>query len=203
MFELDLNKHLDSDEKMLLFLRPARIGYFFQYVLVFLFFFAGIFFLFARAGTASIAIEGFFSSILGTLTKGLFSTLSLIAFAFAIILGFKIEWSILSRRYGITSERVMHSKGIFYEKFHSAKYGFITDTALEQSFWDKIVNTGTLEINTAGTDDYEIVFKKIADPIKIKKLINDHVPDRTPDISPNVITPKEKEIFKEAAKKDL
>lgn len=191
MFDLDLKKHLDSDEKMLLFMRPARIGYLFQYILVFLFFFAGIFFLYNRAVTT-----------LGAL-KVLNTTLATVAFGFAIILGIKIEWSILSRRYGITSERVMHSRGILYEKFHSAKYGFITDTALNQSFWDKIVNTGTLDINTAGGDDYEISFKKIKDPFKVKKLINDHVPDKTPDISPNEITPKEKEIFKEAAKKDL
>lgn len=191
MFELDLKRHLDSDEKMLLFMRPARIGFLFQYILVFLFFFAGIFFLFAQGETT-----------LGVL-RILHRTLALIALGFAAVLGAKIEWSILSRRYGITTERVMHSKGIFYEKFHSAKYGFITDTALEQSFWDKIVNTGTLNINTAGTDDYEIVFRKIADPFKVKKMINDQIPDKIPAISPNEITPKEKEIFKKAQKKDL
>lgn len=191
MFELDLKRHLDSDEKMLLFMRPARIGFLFQYILVFLFFFAGIFFLFAQGETT-----------LGVL-RILHRTLALIALGFAAVLGAKIEWSILSRRYGITTERVMHSKGIFYEKFHSAKYGFITDTALEQSFWDKIVNTGTLNINTAGTDDYEIVFRKIADPFKVKKMINDQIPDKIPAISPNEITPKEKEIEKKAKKEDL
>ncbi len=188
MFDLDLKKHLDSDEKMILFMRPARIGYLFQYVLVFLFFFAGIFFLYNRAVTT-----------LGAL-KVLNTTLATVAFGFAVILGIKIEWSILSRRYGITSERVMHSKGILYEKFHSAKYGFITDTALDQSFWDKIVNTGTLSINTAGGDDYEISFRKILDPFKVKKMINDQIPDRTPAINPNEITPIEKEIVKKAKK---
>jgi len=94
----------------------------------------------------------------------------------------------------------MYSRGIFYEKFHSAKYGFITDTALYQTFWDKIVNTGTININTAGTDDYEIKYRKILDPYKIKKMINDQIPDRTPAINPNEITPIEKEIVKKAKK---
>jgi hypothetical protein len=94
----------------------------------------------------------------------------------------RVEYRIWSRRYGITSERVMYSKGIFYEKFHSAKYGSITDIGLNQSFWDKIMNTGTLNLNTAGTDFYEIRYRKVSDPYKIKKMINDQVPSHA--ISP-------------------
>jgi uncharacterized membrane protein YdbT with pleckstrin-like domain len=105
------------------------------------------------------------------IAKGFFSTLAVIAFGFAIILGVKVEWGIWSRRYGITNEKVMYSKGIFYERFHSARYNFITDTGLSQNFWDKIVNTGTLYINTAGTDDFEIKFRKVADPSRLRSLL--------------------------------
>jgi len=170
MFDLNLDKHLDSNEKLLLFFRPSRKAYLFQYIVIGLIFASGIFFLLMQAQTT-----------LGVL-KVLNKTLALIAFALVIIMLVRLEYRIWSRRYGITNERVMYSKGIFYEKFHSAKYGFITDIGLTQSFWDKIMNTGTLNLNTAGTDFYEIRYRKVSDPYKIKKMINDQVPSHA--ISP-------------------
>jgi membrane protein YdbS with pleckstrin-like domain len=188
MFDFNINKHLDSDEKLLLFFRPSRKAYLFQYILLALIIIAGVIFF----------VYNYYVKFL--FIRVVLRTLSYAIFVYAIIMLVRLEYRIWSRRYGITNERVMYSRGIFYEKFHSAKYGFITDTALYQTFWDKIVNTGTININTAGTDDYEIKYRKILDPYKIKKMINDQIPDRTPAINPNEITPIEKEIVKKAKK---
>ena len=35
------------------------------------------------------------------------------------------------------------------------------------------MNTGTLTVNTAGTDNYEIRYRKIKNPLEVKKMIND------------------------------
>jgi membrane protein YdbS with pleckstrin-like domain len=175
MFDLNLNKHFDSNEKLLLFFRPSRKAYLFQYFLIVLMFALIIFFLLAQASTTLQVLKVFDK------------TLALAVFIVAASLLIRVEYRIWSRRYCITSERVMYSRGIFYEKFHCAKYNSITDIGLSQSFWDKIVNTGTINLNTAGTDFYEIRYRKVSDPYKIKKLINDQIPSH--DTSPLTTQP--------------
>jgi uncharacterized membrane protein YdbT with pleckstrin-like domain len=85
----------------------------------------------------------------------------------------RLEYRIWSRRYALTNERMLYSKGIFSEDFKSSSYNKITDVGFHQTFWDKIMNTGTLTVNTAGTDNYEIRYRKIRNPLEVKKMIND------------------------------
>jgi uncharacterized membrane protein YdbT with pleckstrin-like domain len=92
----------------------------------------------------------------------------------------KREIMIISSRYALTNERVIYSKGIFTERFRSFNYYSITDVELYQSLWGKIVNTGTLRLNTSGsgTDSYEINFVNVANPLTVKKKLNDLTPKK-------------------------
>jgi uncharacterized membrane protein YdbT with pleckstrin-like domain len=90
----------------------------------------------------------------------------------------KRELKVFSSRYALTNERIFYSYGIFSEDFRSFHYYAITDLSLYQSLWDKIVNTGTLSMNTSGTDTYEVRFTKVADPLEIKRRINDLTPKK-------------------------
>jgi uncharacterized membrane protein YdbT with pleckstrin-like domain len=164
MFNLfNLDDHLDSSEKIVLFFRPSRKAYLFQYaLLVFVF-------------VLDLALVGYtftFHSIFSRIARYLL----FIALIAMIVILLRLEYRIWSRKYGISTEKVLYSRGILTEHFKSAKYNFITDIGLNQTLWDKIVNTGTLKINTAGTDNYEIKFRKVSDPIKLKKIINDFLP---------------------------
>ena len=98
---------------------------------------------------------------------------SWIIILFSVIMLLRLEYRIFSRRYALTNERIMYSNGIMSEIFKSAQYNYLSDIEFEQSFWDKIMNTGTLKIHTVGTDNYQIRYRKVSDPIKIKKIIND------------------------------
>jgi len=164
MFNLsNLNDHLDSSEKIVLFFRPSRKAYLFQYVMWGLLLVIDIIIL-----AFAFAHDEFLVVVVGYL---------MIAGLMAIIIAvLRLEYRIWSRKYGISTEKVLYSRGIFTEHFKSARYTFITDIGLNQTLWDKIVNTGTLKINTAGTDNYEIKFRKVSDPLKLKKMINDFLP---------------------------
>jgi hypothetical protein len=35
------------------------------------------------------------------------------------------------------------------------------------------MNTGTVKVNTAGTNEYEIRYRQVSDPYRIQKLINE------------------------------
>ena len=81
----------------------------------------------------------------------------------------------------MTSEKVIYSKGIFSEQYKSAPYRFITDIKFEQTFWDKVINTGTIFIDNAGEDDSEIRYREISHPFKIKKIITDMQSSNIPE----------------------
>jgi len=157
----DLKNHLDSDEKIILFFRPSRKAYILQYILL------------LALTLGSIALFSYSAIHKTTILFKFLFYFSIIALAFALIMVLRLEYRIWSRRYALTNQRLMYSAGIFTERFKSANYAYITDIELYQSFWDKIMNTGTVKINTAGTDRYEIRYRKISAPIDLKKKIND------------------------------
>lgn len=185
MFDLNLNKHLDSDEKMILFFRPSRKAYLFQYILIGLVFVASV----------VLTVYSYHPRIV-FFRVSLF-IVGLVLLILSLIMLGRVEYRIWSRRYGITNERVMHSRGIFNEHFKSARYSFITDTSISQTFWDKIMNTGTLKVDTAGTDFYEFKYRKISDPVAVSKMINDQIPDK------NQHGPPQQPVPKKGAKIDL
>ncbi|MBN2051985.1 PH domain-containing protein [Candidatus Woesearchaeota archaeon] len=161
---IDIHQHLDSDEKIIYFFRPSRRSYIFQYIgatIIFLF----VLFLIL----SSITIGK------GIWVKILFVISILLLIIPLVVIG-KLEYKIFIRRYALTTQRLMYSRGLFTEAFKSVMYNSITDVSLEQNLLDRILNTGTLYIETAGSEKYEIRFKKIAKPFLVKKKISDLTP---------------------------
>jgi membrane protein YdbS with pleckstrin-like domain len=145
------------------FFRPSRRAYILHYLFWAMILIAGVILLLN-------AFEG--------RSGGYFIFWKFMEYAAYIILSISVisilimEYRILSRRYALTSERILYSRGIFQEVFKSLSYSYITDIEYFQTFWDKIMNTGTLAVNTSGSQEYEIRYRKISDPLKVKKMIN-------------------------------
>jgi len=159
---LNLNNHLDSDEKIIKFFRPSRKSYLLHYIFYILLFLIGTFFFFYDPRGSALFIFWKFINYAAA-----------IVIAFSIVMLIRIEYRILSRRYALTDQRIMYSNGIFSEIFKSVQYKYISDIEFEQSFWDKVMDTGTLKVHTVGTDEYQIRYRKVSQPMKIKKMIND------------------------------
>ncbi len=56
---------------------------------------------------------------------------------------------------------VVYERGILRHEKKKASFTEITDTAIEQSVLDRLLNTCTLKINTGGSMDYEIVMRDL------------------------------------------
>lgn len=163
MFNIkNLDHHLDSNEKISHFFRPSRLAYLFQYMLHITIFLLAVFFSIYGEPSSNLFIFWKFVNLAST-----------IILIYAVIMLIRLEYRIWSRRYALTNERMLYSKGLFSEDFKSSSYNKITDVGFHQTFWDKIMNTGTLTVNTAGTDNYEIRYRKIRNPLEVKKMIND------------------------------
>jgi hypothetical protein len=74
--------------------------------------------------------------------------------------------------YLITNRRIIIHRGWLSAFSKSVDFRQITDIKIIQSFTDRIIfNMGTLKINTAGMEDYAIIFYCVEDPYNIKTKI--------------------------------
>jgi uncharacterized membrane protein YdbT with pleckstrin-like domain len=159
-----IDSQLNNTEKILYRCRPARRAFIGEYLL---FFFVMLLTFTSLYSTLISWVKN--NIVVSAITTILFFMLLMIS----IILLVKVEYKIWSKKYTLTNHKVMCSEGIFTEKFSSTVYGKITDIGLKQTFFDKVMNTGTIGIDTAGTDKTELIFENIARPFKIKDKISE------------------------------
>jgi len=75
--------------------------------------------------------------------------------------------------YALTNKRVLIHKGLLSTKTISVDYRKITDVVIVEPFMDKIItHTGHIVIDTAGTNDIEIMLKHIQEPYEVKKKLD-------------------------------
>ncbi|MCU0631404.1 MAG: PH domain-containing protein [Methanolinea sp.] len=147
-----LRETLNPGEGVILILHPSAWGYAWHFLLGFLLLAAGVFI---------------------PITEG--RIIAILAGAF--YLGYT---EIRRRRttYYLTDLRIVRERRVISRTSSTVPYHQITDLHLEQSLFGRLVNTGTLSINTAGKDGFEMVMEKISRPYKVKNLIESRMMER-------------------------
>ena len=84
---------------------------------------------------------------------------------FAIVEYIKIK----SLEMGATSKRIIVKKGVFSRSTDEIKISSIETIGMEQSFWGRVFNYGTIDIT--GRGNAKIFFINISDPLSVKKVI--------------------------------
>jgi membrane protein YdbS with pleckstrin-like domain len=160
MFSID--KHLSPHEKLIKKFRPSRIAYVHHYVPTILLLVISLFFSFYNEpGTHRFVFLAFVN---------LLSTITAVLCALYLL---RLEYVVWSHRYALTTKRAIYSKGLFSETFTSTQYTNITDIGMRQTLLDKLLRTGNLYINTAGSDGYEIHYHHITQPLRIKGMLQE------------------------------
>ncbi len=75
--------------------------------------------------------------------------------------------------YSLTSRRLIRERRLLSRRSSTVLYSQITDLHLAQSFLGRLTRTGTISINTAGKDGFEMV---IADIRKVDEYKEGHIP---------------------------
>ena len=70
---------------------------------------------------------------------------------------------------GVTNKRVILKTGIISRKTEEMKLTSIETVEIDQSIWGRIFGFGTVKITGRGTSDF--MFKRIADPMSVKRQI--------------------------------
>jgi uncharacterized membrane protein YdbT with pleckstrin-like domain len=73
--------------------------------------------------------------------------------------------------YVITTHRLLFREGILSRRGRDIGLSRITDVSYRQTLWDRIINSGTLTIESAG-DSGATVLKQIPDSERVQQLLN-------------------------------
>jgi uncharacterized membrane protein YdbT with pleckstrin-like domain len=76
--------------------------------------------------------------------------------------------------YAFTNKRVLIHRGWLSTNLTSIDYHKITDIYVSEGFLQRLITkSGTIAIDTAGTGGEEIVLSNVANPYKLKKLLDE------------------------------
>ena len=89
--------------------------------------------------------------------------------------------------YTITDRRIIIRKGILSRHERAAHIDRVQNVNLTQSFFDRLFGVGTLDFDTAGTEDSDFKFGGIADPDELRQKIDNEYVRRSREMpSPGV-----------------
>jgi uncharacterized membrane protein YdbT with pleckstrin-like domain len=93
----------------------------------------------------------------------------------AVVFGIVILVGLIKRqatRYVITSERLHIRKGILAKRTQETRVQRVQNVNTEQSFFERIMHVGTVDFDTAGTDDSEFRFVGVANPGEVVRAVD-------------------------------
>ena len=85
----------------------------------------------------------------------------------AVVLALVVLVGLIKRtatRYVITSERLHIRRGILAKRTQETRIQRVQNVNTEQSFFERLLQVGTVDFDTAGTDDSEFRFVGVANP---------------------------------------
>ncbi len=98
-----------------------------------------------------------------------------IAFSFWILAAIICAYIYIARisygRYSVTSSRVIERHGVISNESNEVRIQDIRGINLRQSFVERLLGIGSLEISSAATEKQEVTFNNIRNPAKVKEII--------------------------------
>jgi uncharacterized membrane protein YdbT with pleckstrin-like domain len=95
--------------------------------------------------------------------------------ALAAVLGITILAGLVVRqatRYTITTERLHIRRGILSRRTQETRVERVQNVNTEQSFVERILQVGTVDFDTAGTDDSEFRFVGVSEPAEVVDAVD-------------------------------
>jgi uncharacterized membrane protein YdbT with pleckstrin-like domain len=83
----------------------------------------------------------------------------------------------LFTRYLITNQRLRISRGFIARKVQEARLERVQNVNYGQGFIDRVFGVGTVDFDTAGTDDAEFRFAWVADPEQVVRAVHTAMDD--------------------------
>ena len=119
------------------------------------------------AGLALVAV----AVVVGLLASGtaLAVVAGLVVLALVVLAGLVKR---MATRYVITTERLHIRRGILARKTQETRVQRVQNVNTEQSFFERIMQVGTVDFDTAGSDDSEFRFIGVGDPEDVVRAVD-------------------------------
>ena len=122
------------------------------------------FYVSALVGAVLVAV------IVGLLTDaGLAVVVGLVLFGAALLIGFVKR---VATRYVVTNQRLYIRRGLLSKRVQQTRIDRIQNVNTDQSFVERILRVGTVDFDTAGTDDSDFTFFGIASPDSVVEAVD-------------------------------
>lgn len=78
----------------------------------------------------------------------------------------------VSTKYLITNQRLRITRGIVRRRVQETRLGRVQNVTYDQGILDRLLNVGTVDFDTAGTDDSEFRFEWVNDPEQVVHVVD-------------------------------
>ena len=102
-------------------------------------------------------------------SAGIGIVVGLALFAVLVVVGYVRR---MGTRYLVTTQRLSIRRGLLSRHVQQTRIERVQNVNFEQSFLERLLGVGTVDFDTAGTDDSEFRFVGVADPAGISAVVD-------------------------------
>jgi uncharacterized membrane protein YdbT with pleckstrin-like domain len=92
-----------------------------------------------------------------------------VGFALVVLVGFVRR---IATVYTITNQRLRIKRGILSKKVQQTRIDRVQNVNTDQSVLDRILRVGTVDFDTAGTDDSDFTFDGVSSPARVVEAVD-------------------------------
>ena len=134
---------------------------------------------FAAAAYGALAVFGI--TAVGAYLMVANGPLALALIIAGIMIFFAIMWPILTTEIGVTNQRFIYNRGLFSRETHELQLRAVEEVNVAQGIFGRLFDFGRLELHGTGVDDIRL--PKLADPIALRKALQDGMAAATQPIA--------------------
>jgi uncharacterized membrane protein YdbT with pleckstrin-like domain len=118
-------------------------------------------------GFAGAIVIGVIVALLASIPLGVLVGVVLIAVV--IVVGLIRRWA---TDYMVSNQRLYIRRGIFAKHVQQTRVDRIQNVNTDQRFRDRVLRVGTVDFDTAGTDDSDFKFVGISNPVRVAEAVD-------------------------------
>jgi uncharacterized membrane protein YdbT with pleckstrin-like domain len=100
---------------------------------------------------------------------GLVAAVVAVGFALVVLVGFIRR---ISTVYTITNQRLRIKRGILAKRIQQTRIDRVQNVNTDQSLVDRMLRVGTVDFDTAGTDDSDFTFAGVSNPSRVVEAVD-------------------------------
>jgi uncharacterized membrane protein YdbT with pleckstrin-like domain len=119
-------------------------------------------------GIVIAAVVGAIAKLLGASSAAVFGIV-LVIIALTVLVGFVKR---VTTTYTITNRRLNIKRGLISREVQETRLERVQNVNYNQSLYQRVMQIGDVDFDTAGTGDYEFVFSGVADPEEVVQRVD-------------------------------